>query len=484
MIGERFFHWLERVLLGSAEQSFQRTGFIILRFLGLVYTAAFLSLALQVEPLIGSSGLLPAARFLPRINASFWTFPSLFRLASSDSVLLASAWFGVVLSIIMLCGYATPLLLTMLWILYLSFVQIGQIFYGYGWEMLLLEAGFLAIFLSAGAPRVVIWLMRWLCFRLYLGAGLIKIRGDNCWQDLSCLRFHFETQPIPNPLSWVFHQLPDLVLRSGVAFNHVVEVLAPFLLLIPFRPFRIISGLLFIGFQVILILSGNLSFLNWLTIAIALSCFDDRSLPRGIPRQSPGKRTTVKIGIVLLLSSFVLFRSIDPVLNLISPQQVMNRSYDPFYLVNTYGMFGSIGRERYEVILEGSHDGMVWQAIEFPCKPGNPLRMPCIVSPLQPRLDWQVWFAAMQDYAANPWLVHLIYKLLNGDPIINRLLEVNPFANQAPPKWIRAEYYRYRFTSPGEPGWWIRSHQGSYLPPLSLDNTSLTEFLRAHQLID
>lgn len=477
--------WQQYVVSSIQDRhGYQLTRYWFTRLLGIVYTFAFASLVIQVLPLIGEQGLLPVARYLPRLNASFTSLPSIFWFNYSDHALLGAAWLGFILALVVMLGYASSLILFLLWALYLSFVNIGQVFYGYGWEMLLLETGFIAIFFGPSAPRIVVWMIRWLCFRLMLGAGLIKIRGDSCWLDLSCLSYHFETQPIPNPLSWFLHHLPDWMHQSGVLFNHLVELVAPFLLLVPFRFCRLLAGVLFCLFQIILIFSGNLSFLNWLTIAIAVCCFDDGFLPRVQrlkPPPSPGLLQHIANAALVLTITWL---SYEPVRNLISPNQVMNRAYNRFYLVNTYGMFGSVGRERYEVVLEGSNDGNSWQAYEFPCKPGDPMRWPCIISPLQPRLDWQVWFAAMQNYQANPWLVHLVYKLLNGDPSIRQLLAKDPFADKDPPRWIRADLYRYKFTMRGEEGWWKRDYQGVYLPPLELANQSLTQFLRAFFLIN
>jgi len=376
----------------------------------------------------------------------------------------------------------------------LSFVNTGQIFYGYGWEMLLLETGFLAVFLAPlGRPGpfprttppspVVIALLRWLLFRLMLGAGLIKLRGDPCWRDLTCLFFHYETQPNPNPLSWYLHQLPPWVHRLEVLFNHVVELLAPFFVFGPRRA-RHVAGGLIVLFQVLLILSGNLSFLNWLTIAIAVACFDDGVLGRLVPaalrarleRRVAGAEETRARGLAgYALAAVVALLSVNPVANMLSPGQVMNTSFDPFGLVNTYGAFGSVGRERYEIVLEGSDASDPaaaddWRPYEFKCKPGNPSRRPCWISPYHYRLDWQMWFAAMPGAGVEPWLLRLVAKLLEGEPAVRGLLAPGPF-EEHPPRWIRARYYRYAFTRWGDgPAWWRRTLVGEYLPPLSRED--------------
>jgi hypothetical protein len=486
------------------------TRFVILRLLGLVYAFAFLSLANQVLPLIGSDGLLPAQSFLERVahhfgsrSAAFAALPSLFWLHLSDAGLLALAWLGFALSLAVLLGFANAIAMALLWIVYMSFVHIGQDWYGYGWEIQLLETGFLAIFLCPlvdarpfprrPPPTVVLWLFRWLAFRIMLGAGLIKIRGDPCWRNLTCLDYHYETQPIPNPLSPLFHFLPRFVHRAGVLYNHLTELVSPWFALGP-RVFRHVAGAVMLLFQLLLILSGNLSFLNYLTIVPVLACFDDSLLRRVLPRpivdraeraasEAEPSRGQQVAAVALALVVGVL--SIAPVANLLSARQIMNTSFDPLDLVNTYGAFGSVGRERYEIVFEGTRDPdpgaqTRWQEYEFPCKPGDPQRRPCVIAPYQPRLAWQLWFAAMSDPQHYPWTLHLVWKLLNADPGALSLLEENPFPD-APPRWIRAERYRYRFAPWNEPGgaWWQRERVGPWLPPLAKDDPALRRFLAA-----
>jgi hypothetical protein len=340
-------------------------------------------------------------------------------------------------------------------------------------------------------PLVVVWLLRWLIARVMLGAGLIKLRGDTCWRDLSCLFYHYETQPIPNPLSGFFHRLPHPVLRLGVAFNHVAELGAPWLML-PGRRARAVGGLLMLGFQGVLILSGNLSFLNWLTIVPILACFDDEMLARVLPRPLVARAERAAAAAVpsraqrvasFALAGLVGLLSIGPVLNLLSSRQVMNTSFDRLSLVNSYGAFGTVGRERDEIVFEGTGDavlgeGTVWKAYEFPCKPGDPLRRPCVVSPLQPRLDWQIWFAAMATPAEYPWTLHFVWKLLQGDRGVLRLLANDPFPD-APPRFVRAQLYRYAFAPTDDPSgaWWTRRLIGPWLRPLSADDPLLREAL-------
>jgi lipase maturation factor len=490
--------------------SYRLTRLLFLRLLSLIYGVAFLVLAQQLRSLIGANGLLPAHDFLGRIGAAgsarlstFAEVPTVFWLNDSDSFMVALAYVGVGLSLLVLLGFANALLLATLWFLYLSFYHVGQLFWGYGWELLLLETGFLAIFLcplfdarpvpTTAPPRVVIWLLRWGLFRVMFGAGLIKLRGDPCWRDLSCMFYHYETQPLPNPLSWYLHQLPPVIHEIEVLFNHFVELIVPWTLFAP-RRLRHIGGVFLVAFQVLLIVSGNLSWLNWLTITLCIACFDDQALSRIVPRRLRARLlqrsltppTQLHTLAADCLAALVVYLSIGPVVNLLGSRQVMNGSFDRLHLVNTYGAFGSVGKRRSEVILEGTRDAAItdttqWQPYEFKCKPGDVYRRPCIVAPYHYRADWQIWFAAMSVYQHQPWLVHFVAKLLEGDAGALSLLANNPFPD-APPRFVRAELYEYAFTHFGDTSgaWWTRQRVGPYLPPVSLDSPGLRMFLRNH----
>jgi hypothetical protein len=499
---------------GASSSSYELTRFAVLRLLGFVYLFAFLSLALQVEPLLGSHGLLPAGPMLEHARArlggeAYWQMPSLFWFGVSDRLLVAGAWLGVALSAAAMLGATSAVLQLALWVLYSSYVRVGQIFYGYGWEIQLLETGMLAALLcplrgirpfpAHATPRVVVWLLRWLIFRIMVGAALIKLRGDPCWRDLTCLDFHLETQPNPGPLSRAMHHAPHWCHAAGVLVNHFVELVVPWFAFGP-RRVRHAAGVLLVGFQGLLILSGNLSFLNWLTIVPALACFDDTAWARWLPaarrsavleRCASARPSGTHVIVAVTFAVLVGFLSVAPVANLLSPEQAMNRSFDPLALVNTYGAFGSVDRERYEVILEGTRDaspreGAAWLEYELPCMPGDPRRRPCLIAPYHLRLDWQMWFvgngaARGERVEAEPWLIHLVGMLLAGDPSPDRLLARNPFAAPSPPpRWIRAGIWRYRFTPAGDPPWWTRERVGEYFRPLSLDDPGLRRYLAAY----
>jgi hypothetical protein len=485
----------------------------LLRLLGGVYAVAFLAAARQILPLIGSRGLLPVSDFLTRVeqalgstSAGFMRLPSVFWFAHSDGVLQGSAWIGFGLACVVLAGYANALILVVLWALYMSFVHLGQEWYGYGWEIQLLETGFLAVFLcplldgrpfpKRPPPLAVLWLFRWLIFRIMVGAALIKLRGDSVWRDLTALYYHFETQPLPNALSRWFHFLPRWVLKAGVLFNYLAELVVPWFGFYP-RIARHIAGVVMLLLQFVLILSGNLSFLNWLTIVPILACFDDsfwaRILPGPLVRRATAAEASKEPSLAMQRASWVLvlvigLLSIQPVVNLVSPKQIMNTSFDPLDLVNTYGAFGSVGRERLNVVFQGTEaeipdERAVWRDYPYRALPVALNQRPRQIAPYQPRLDWQMWFAAMGVPGQYPWTLHLVWKLLHNDPGALSLFQDNPFP-QKPPRYIRAALYRYRFAKPGNAMWWDRELLGLWLPPLSSEDPRFIDLLKQAGWLD
>ncbi len=457
------------------------------RGLAAIYMIAFIAAAWQFRGLLGSKGLLPVTDYLRRV--SFRRRPSLFHLRYCDRLFAAVAWSGAALGAAMTAGLgdAVPLWGAMLawlalWALYLSIVNVGQTWYAFGWETLLLEAGFLAVFLGnsgTAPPAALVWLLRWLLLRLEFGAGLIKLRGDRCWRDLTCLRYHHETQPLPGPLSWFFHHLPDPLHRVEVLANHVTQLAAPLALFAP-QPVSTVAAAVMIVTQLWLVLSGNFAWLNWLTIVIACSVVDTSLAGRVLPLPAPPPRLAPAppwyAALVIGYAAAVVALSYRPARNLLSRQQLMNASFDPFHLVNTYGAFGSISRQRYELVIEGTADpapgaGTRWLEYGFAAKPGDPRRLPPPVAPYHLRLDWLMWFAALSPGYAEPWLPRLLRGLLTGNPDVLRLLRVNPFPGQ-PPASVRVVRYRYRFTTWRQlrrtGAWWERTPAGTVREPVSL----------------
>jgi hypothetical protein len=442
------------------------------RALAGVYLVAFACAVNQFPALLGERGLTPAPRFLAR--TTFSQTPSIFHLYYSDRFLAAVAWTGVVLSAAMVggAGDEVPIGAAMamwfaLWLLYLSIVNVGQLWYSFGWESLLLETGFLAVFLGnagTGPALPILWLLRWLLFRLEFGAGLIKLRGDPCWRDLTCLYYHHETQPMPGPASWLFHHLPRPLHRVEVLGNHVAQLVVPFALFTP-QPVASTAAGYIIVTQLWLVASGNFAWLNWLTVVLAVSVVDIGTPEATAPAEWYG-------GLVLAATAVVVVLSWWPARNLLSRHQLMNYSFTPLHLVNTYGAFGHITRTRHEIVIEGTADGTVWKEYEFKGKPGDPRRWPRQFAPYHLRLDWLMWFAALSPGRPQPWILALMGKLLTNDRAVLKLLRGNPFPD-CPPTQVRARLYRYRFTTPAERrrtgAWWERTLVSEYLPPLTIE---------------
>ena len=458
------------------------------RALGAIYFIAFLVTLHQFRPLLGERGLLPVPEFLARVR--FMDAPSIFHWRYSDRLLVAVSCAGLVLAASAVLGLPdlvpTPLAMVVwfaLWAMYVSIVNVGQTFYSFGWETLLCETGFLAIFLGNAQvppPITLVFLIRWLLFRVEFGAGLIKMRGDPCWRDLTCLYYHPETQPMPNPLSWYFHLLPKRFHRFEVLGNHFAQLVAPIFLFAP-QPVASIAGLIVLGTQGWLVLSGNFAWLNFLTIALAISAFDSAALGRVFPLTPSVVQVTPAwyLVIVLAVTALIVLLSYRPARNLLSRRQIMNASFDPFHIVGTYGAFGSVTKERFEVVIEGTAEPVltpqtVWREYEFKGKPGDVKRRPPQVAPYHLRLDWLMWFAAMSSPMYHEWFVPLLGKLLESDRPTLRLLRRDPFGGQ-PPRFVRALLYLYRFTTPTEHretgAWWYRELVGDYAPPVSLRGT-------------
>jgi len=465
------------------------TRFVFERALGAIYLIAFLVTVNQFRPLLGERGLLPAPDFIRAVP--FRRSPTLFHLIGySDRKLLVLGWTGVVLSIVatsglfdgvlLRIGLAAPLTFALLWLLYLSVVNVGQTFYSFGWESLLLETGFLAIFLgpATSTPQFsLIVLLRWLLFRVEFGAGMIKMRGDRCWRDLTCLYYHHETQPMPNPLSWYFHHLPKRLHRAEVLGNHFAQLVVPWFLFFP-QPIASLAGLVIVMTQSWLVISGNFAWLNFITIALAISAFDNAALARIFPvtPDAPLETPLVYVALALACTALIVFLSYRPARNLLSRRQIMNASFDPFHIVGTYGAFGSITKERFEIVVEGTAEPVltpqtVWREYEFKGKPGDVRRRPPQVAPYHLRLDWLMWFAAMSSPMYHEWFVPLLAKILEADRPTLRLLRRDPFGGQAP-RFVRALLYLYRFTTVKEHretgAWWHRELVGDYVPPVSL----------------
>ncbi|MCK0113944.1 lipase maturation factor family protein [Ornithinimicrobium sp. F0845] len=473
---------------------------VLQRGIAALYVVAFVAVLRQFRPLLGERGLLPVPRSLERAGAR--AGPTLFRWHYSDALLVVVGGVGVLVALSLVVGlpqrgpaWVPMLAFAVLYLLYLSVVNVGQVFYGFGWESLLLEAGFLAAFLGSDrvpVPTLVLLAFCWLVFRVEFGAGLIKMRGDPCWRDLTCLYYHHETQPMPGPFSPYFHALPKPLHRVEVGANHVVQLGVPFLLFAP-QPVATWAAALVVITQLWLVVSGNFAWLNWLTLLLACAAVSDDVLAAVLP-WSPGGAAAGEVGAgelpadlatgpawfaaaVVAMAAVVLALSYRPARNLLSRSQQMNASFNRWHLVGAYGAFGSITRRRDEVVVEGTladdpADEDAWREYEFKGKPGPVHQRPRQWAPYHLRLDWGMWFLALGSPAQHVWFERFLRRLLEADPATLRLLHRDPFDGQRP-RWVRARVFRYRYATRAERRrdrvWWVRDERGLLVDPRRID---------------
>ena len=493
-----FFSAMTRWLWGThtTRTTLSLSRWLFLRALGCIYLIAFLSLWVQVHGLIGSNGILPADQFLAAVRqqvgtSGYYLVPTLFWLNPSDLCLHLLCAGGVALSLVLIAGFLPTWTLVGLWAFYLSLVSVGQVFLSFQWDVLLLEAGFLAIFFAplqirdtlswtSQPSKAFLWLSRWLLFRLMFASGFVKLASDEVWRNLTALNFHYETQPLPTSIAWYVHQLPEWFQKISVMGMFGVELVIPFLIFAP-RRLRTAGCIGLVGLQVLIILTGNYCFFNLLTVALCLLLIDDvtwkRFLPKrlmpsiGLLEQSSHRYRRVCIGIVavfLFLLSGIRFSG-----QLFREIRLPDVAWiTPFRSVNTYGLFADMTESRPEIIVEGSNDQITWKTYEFRWKPGDLTTAPKWVAPHQPRLDWQMWFAALQgDYQNTYWFLNFMGSLLRGNPEVLKLLADNPFPD-TPPRYVRATLYNYHFTDfatkRSDGLWWAREWSRIYCPAISL----------------
>ena len=468
---------------------------LFLRGLGAIYLIAFASLWVQVEGLIGPSGILPAEDLLDAARTRFGLeryryFPTLFWLGAGSSAIHLGCGVGVVAAILVMIGVATLPCLVLLWALYLSLAVVSQDFLSFQWDTLLLETGLLATLVARGAIRggrravepnaLALALLWWLVFRLTFESGVVKLTsGDLTWRNLTALDYHLFTQPLPTWTAWYAQQSPDWIKRLAVVGVFALELVSPLLIWLG-RTGRRVAFAGVLALQVGIGATGNYGVFNLLTIVAALPLLDDRLasliLPKAIVarvRPEPnrprlGGRVRSAAGLLLLVArGFTVVETVAPGWAPIP----LTRWIAPFRSVNGYGLFRVMTTTRPEIIVEGSRDGIQWQAYEFRHKPGDPTRRPEFIEPHQPRLDWQMWFAALGQFESEAWFRAFLGRLLEGSPPVTALLARNPFPGD-PPRYVRARQYGYRFTTPAErrreSAWWARSPIGDYSPVLSL----------------
>lgn len=476
------------------------TSWIFLRLLGLVYFCAFTSWAVQAIGLIGEHGILPCRLVIDSLP------PTLFWFNSSDFSLALIPWLGSFFSIMLLTGFLSGPCTIILWAFYLSIVNAGMDFTGFQWDALLLETGFIAIFLAPWKlwqrmplsiepepPIAIFWLLRFLCFRLMFMSGWVKLAsGDLAWQNLTALNYHYETQPLPTPLAWYLNQFPEWFQRFSTGSVLFIELLIPICIFGP-RKIRLVAAGFLILLQILIALAGNYAFFNILSIALCITLLDDeflhfiqlkilkknqiqKDLPTDQQQIQPskqsrfGKKTLIAISLAILGGSQILTTIVGYQL-VPMPLLILLAAVQPIHIVNNYGLFAVMTTSRPEIIVEGSNDGEHWLAYEFKYKPGDIRRAPPIIAPHQPRLDWQMWFAALGSESTNPWFRLFVKCLLEGRSEVTTLLKTNPFPD-SPPLFIRASVYDYHFTDAAlknrNKDWWRHEFKEIYLPTTSL----------------
>jgi hypothetical protein len=480
-----------------APVTFAGSRWLFLRLLGCVYLVAFVSLAVQITGLVGEHGVLPVGEFLARVHqrygaSAYYNWPTLVWVSASDGWLSTLCWGGAVASLLLIVGIVPTATAAVLWLLYLSLTTAGQLFLEFQWDSLLLETGLLAILYAplswrervtdaVEPPMIVRWTIWLLAFKLTFLSGMTKIlSGDPTWANWTALSYHYQTQPIPAWTSWYVYQLPAWVHYWSTGGSLLIELVAPWLIFLPprFWRTRLTACALMIVLQVGIAATGNYGFFNLLTIVLYLAVLDDRTLGRLLPRRmarderAESEYGVLRLGIavcIAVLSVMTLFREMDRTRRVRGPfdrgwGETVFAWVAPFNSVNGYGLFRVMTTQRPEIVIEVSADGTVWKEQEFKWKAGNVMRRPRFVEPHMPRLDWQMWFAALDPFSAQDWLLPLTERLIAGDPAVTRLLGPNPLEGR--PRYVRLAYYQYHFTSFSEraqtDAWWKREF-GAYL---------------------
>jgi lipase maturation factor 1 len=454
---------------------------LFLRLLGCIYFFAIGSFIFQIKGLIGRNGILPATDYLKAIHQhygyrGYFHVPSVFWINSSNAALLVLTFIGTALSVCLVAGIYVPLTIFLLYVIYLSIVSVGQEFLSFGWEGFLLEITIHAFFLSlTSIPNSMIWVsINLLLFRFHFQAGSVKLQSrDPSWKDFTAIAFHYETQPLPNTVAWYIHKLPIRIHECSTLLMFLIELIVPFGIFLT-EEIRFVTFLAFAGLQFFIWFTGNFSFLNHLTLALSIILLSNPYLSfimTPLPTvPSPDWLTIslslaggalISLQILRLIYQFIPIQLLSRLFNLISP----------FYLVNRYGIFAVMTTTRYEIVIEGSHDGHRWEEYLFYYKPSEITRRPRRISPYQPRLDWQVWFLPFSRYHSERWFQSFLYHLLKGTPDVLKLLRHNPFSSD-PPKYLRVLMYVYEFSSFDEKKrkgcWWKRAYIEQYTPTLSL----------------
>lgn len=453
------------------------------RLLGLVYFFAFAPFLFQIKGLIGENGILPVREFLEfvqlyRVQNNYYTLPTLFWIDCSDLSLMLVTAAGTAFSLLLFCGFMPTLMLFLLYVFYLSIVNAGQDFLGFGWEGLLLETTAHAFFLSmTTVPNPMIWFsLNFLLFRFHVQAGLVKLQSrDPSWRNLTAVAYHYQTQPLPNIIAWYVHKLPLWFHKTTCIIMFLIEIAFPFGIFGNENMRLIVFGGLF-SLQFLIWFTGNFSYLNYLTAVLCTILLNNASLSMvfGNPALSPSA-TPLWLEVFITICGVPLFAlQFMRGWQQLQPNRLFGkalRASSSYHLANGYGIFAVMTTKRYEIVLEGSDDGLIWKEYTYRYKPSESSRRPRWIAPYQPRIDWQTWFLPFTNFKSAHWFQSFIGHLLKGTPAVTKLLRGNPFPDH-PPKYMRALVYEYVFSSFDEKKhhgwWWRRRFLGHYTPTVSL----------------
>lgn len=470
---------------------------VFLRLLGLVFFIAIASFAVQADGLIGPEGILPLDQFMGAAGSQIPEGEHLRRLPTltwwghSLGFVQGLCITGLALSLVLMAGFLPGPCLAALWLIYLSLSLAGQRFYSFQWDTLLLETGFLAIFVAPLALRIpfrngtqpsalAVWLLRILLFKLMFCSGVVKLSsGDDTWRTLTAMIYHYETTCLPLWTSWYMHHLPLWIHKIETLATFGAELIVPFFIF-GTRRCRIAAFWIFTALQLAIASTGNYAFFNILSWVLAIPLLDDQAFPlnRFKGTVSPSSLWIRRItwsAAILYAVPYLLITTLQIVgafrVQVPWPACVgqLYTSLAPFRTINSYGLFASMTTSRPEIIIEGSRDGTTWIPYEFKWKAGPLDQRPRLAAPYQPRLDWQMWFAALGDYRGNRWFLNFMIRLMEGSEDVLDQLKENPFPEK-PPRFLRAVKYDYTYTSPEERretgNWWKREELGLYCPVL------------------
>jgi hypothetical protein len=520
----RVFLYLVDSDYGAADRLISR--WIFLRALGLIYFSAFFALLFQVRGLIGAQGILPAADLLQDARAAgalrFWYVPSLLWISSTDHILMALTWIGLVASILLVANVAPRAMLFICFLCFLSFVSSAQDFSGYQSDGMLLEAGFLSLFLApAGlfpgwgakrAPaRAAILLLLWEWFRIYFESGVVKLEsGDPTWRNLTAMYEYYQNGPLPTWIGWYAEQLPHWFQRGAAGATLLMELVLVWMACIPGR-WRIACFFLVTAWQIGVIATANYAFLNYLVLVLAFLLLDDAFLRQFVPPRwrsgvtppasiaaapaaEPGQSTSetsllaedndeprparplasIRVAVCAIALTWIFYATTVPLVRMFWREAPMPSAplaaLEPFRIANQYGLFAVMTPHRYEIEFQGSNDGQNWATYPFRYKPQDVRERPRIYAPYQPRFDWNLWFASLGSWLQNPMVPRTEELLLQNDRDVLGLFAGNPFPN-APPKYVRAVLWQYWFSTPEENRtqgvWWTRRYLGTYAPTIT-----------------